>query len=1037
MIDRKEKLEDLVNRYQTFKKTGRLDLSSEETIRTWINELLSIFGWNVQDTSQILQEKVLAPEEKEKLKEIESKFTRPDYTFKIGTQKLTFLDAKPVSVNIETSILSAFQIKSYGWSISAPCSFLTNFEEFAIYDCTYIPNKDQSANMGRTYLKIDEYVDNFEVLEQHLLKSNILNGVLDNLYSDTLRNVSSIQKMSPEVAFAEELSKFRLSLAKNIIKNNADLINHDTELLAYLTQVVINRIIFIRVCEARRIEKDGLLLSFFKTKEESFWDKFKESSYNDFYDHYDGPLFDKVENLQELEIDDIVIKELVDLLYYPSPYRFEVIPTKLLSDIYEIFLSKKLLITDGEVSEQLKLEYIKTNGAVSTPQYLVQDLLKRTISENDLIVNGIEELFKIKILDFACGSGAFLVEIFDYLQNALTKSYSQNPISKFDNLFFQNTDIITLTIEGKRQLISNCIFGVDIDPEAVEVARMSLSLKVIDSAEFYENYQEIGIHGNQILNKIGNNIKCGNTLVSDDVLNDYPQIQSNIIELTKTAPFEYNSENGFKDIFDSKGGFDFIVGNPPYVEVKNYNEEYPTMHQYIKDRYETTKNGKVDLAIAFIERGVSILNDSGKLGLIVQRRFFKTEYGKKIREYLTSKKLLSQVIEFESSNIFPTRMTYIASLILDKSQPSDISVLKISSSAAEIPLVLRNILPVEIDNSEFTIIPSTTLDQNPWNFEDAELLNIKTELLTTHGKFKDFAKIKVGIQVLWDRAYHIKNVVINNNGTLTGNTHLEQNITIECDACRPLMVNESFYPFRDDTTNTYVIFPYDVTTLNSVITNVAIGFTDFCTRFPLAGAYLSRNQQKICSNVNTHPTNENWHQFTRVQNHRDIYSKVLLPMTAEDTYATITKNPLNYCDNANMYFIELPNKSDDNLYAVTGIINSTLFSVLARSIALTQQGGYFKFNKQFIDPIPFPKTNFTTKTSLVTEISDLAKNIEQNQKGYSRLSDRAKNARKLILKNDWRLLDLKVYELYDLTPNQITFFNGKGRNIDRIEILER
>lgn len=1030
MSQRKEQLTDLVQRYLTFKEDGRLDLSSEETIRTWINEFLSIFGWNVMDTSQILQEKVLSKEEKKRLEKINSTSTRPDYTFKIGNQKLTFLDAKAVSVNIETSNSSAFQIKSYGWSIMAPCTFLTNFEEFAIYDCTYVPNQEQPANLGRTYLKIDEYVEKFEVLETHLLKSNILKGTLEKLYSDTLVNVKSVQKLSPDLVFAEQLSNFRLSLAKNIVENNNELINNNTELLAYLTQVIINRIIFIRICEARRIEREGLLLTF---QENGFWSEFKNSSYNNFFEHYDGPLFDRISNLQELEIDNNIIKKLIDLLYYPSPYRFEVIPTKLLSDIYEIFLSKKLIIEDGEVSEKLKLEYIKTNGAISTPQYLVQDLLKRTIVKENLISKGLEGISETKILDFACGSGIFLIETFDYLQDIFINYYKENPTQEFSHYFFQNSDLITLTIAGKRHLISNCIFGVDIDPEAVEVARMSLSLKVVDSSEFYENYQEIGIFGNQILNNVGHNIKCGNTLVSTDITEKYPQIISDQEQLFKTNAFDYNSLDGFFEIFNTKGGFDYIIGNPPYVEVKNYNVEYPFMHQYIKDEFETTKNGKIDLAVAFIERAISILNDSGKLGLIIQRRFFKTDYGKKIREYISSNNLLSQVIEFNTSKIFPNRVTYIATLILDKAKPDSISFLKINSELEEIPSTLRSIQPFENDNTNFSTIPSSGVNQNPWNFEDADLLTIKTLLLNNHGKLGDFVNVRVGIQVLWDRAYHIKVTSINDNGTLTGNTHLEENITIEIDACRPLIVNEKFYPFCNDETSTYVIFPYDT----SLEKNTPIPFTEFCDRFALAGQYLTRHKDEIIRNVETCDGEENWHHFTRVQNHRAVYPKVLLPMTANDTYATITLNPLNYCDNANMFFIDIPDKSENNLFAVSGIINSTLFSVLARSIALSQQNGYFKFNKQFIEPIPFPKENFINNNVLVDEISAIAINIKQAQEQYRGSSPSQKNILKILLNSHWTNLDNKVYQLYDLTDEQISFFNDRGRNINRIEILDR
>lgn len=1029
MLDRKQQLTDLVRRYQTYKEEGRLDSSSEETIRTWINELLSIFDWNVMDTSQVLQEKVLTKEEKERLKEIDSTSTRPDYTFKIGNQKLTFLDAKATTVNIETSNSSAFQIKSYGWSILAPCTFLTNFEELAIYDCTYVPRQDQSANLGRTYLKIEEYVENYEVLETHLLKSNVLNGTLEKLYSDTLKNVGSVQKLSPDLVFAEQLSKFRLSLAKNIVEKNTTLINSNTELLAYLTQVIINRIIFIRICEARRIEREGLLLKF---KENGFWTEFKNSSYNDFFEHYDGPLFDRISHIQELEIDNEILMELVDLLYYPSPYRFEVIPTKLLSDIYEIFLSKKLIIKDGEVSEKLKLEYIKTNGAISTPQYLVQDLLKRTIIKENLIERGLESISETKILDFACGSGIFLIETFDYLQEIFINYYKEHPSDEFRHLFFQNDDLTTLTITGKRHIISNCIFGVDIDPEAVEVARMSLSLKVVDSSEFFENYQEIGIFGNQILNNVGNNIKCGNTLVSTDISVKYPQIISNQEQLFRTNPFDYNSSEGFEDIFNFKGGFDYIVGNPPYVEVKNYNVEYPFMHHYIKDEYETTKNGKIDLAVAFIERAISILNDSGKLGLIVQRRFFKTDYGKSIREYISSRNLLSQVIEFETSKIFLNRVTYIATLILDKARPDSISFLKIDSDLEEIPFTLRSIQPFENDSTNFSTIPSSGLSKNPWNFEDADLLAIRTSLLDRHGKFGDFANVRVGIQVLWDRAYHIKVTSINDDGTLTGNTHLENGITIEIDACRPLMVNEKFYPFCKDETTTYVIFPYSVENEESE----SIPFNSFNETYPLAGAYLEKYKTTISDNVETFE-GENWHLFTRANNHQRTYPKVLLPMTANDTFATVTQNPLNYCDNANMFFIDIPDKSENNLFAISGIVNSTLFSVLARSIALSQQNGYFKFNKQFIEPIPFPINNFNANETLVNEISAIAIKIKQVQEQYIHASPRQKNLLRNVLNTHWTDLDKKVYQLYDLSDDQISFFQGRGRNINRIEILDR
>ncbi len=129
---------------------------------------------------------------------------------------------------------------------------MTNFEEFAIYDCSYIPHQNQEANRGRLYFKIEDYIDNFEILEKHLLRENILNGSLSKLYETTSKSIKTI-----DTIFAEQLSNFRLSLANNILEKNLELIDENVELLSYLTQVIINRVLFIRICEARRVEKEG------------------------------------------------------------------------------------------------------------------------------------------------------------------------------------------------------------------------------------------------------------------------------------------------------------------------------------------------------------------------------------------------------------------------------------------------------------------------------------------------------------------------------------------------------------------------------------------------------------------------------------------------------------------------------------------------------------------------------------------------------------------------------------------------------------
>lgn len=1030
---RKESLAALIAQFNEFKQAGKLDLTSEETIRTWLNELLAIFGWDVRDTSQVLQEKVLSKAEKERLKDIDSQNSKPDYTFRVAKQKLTFLDAKDITINILEDAEAAFQIKSYGWSIIAPCAFISNFEEFAIYDCTYTPERTQPSNLGRLYFRMDEYISNFEILEEHLLKENIYKGKLNELYSATLQDNKYVQKVTPDLRFAAQLSDFRLALASDILQNNSTYIGENSANLSYIVQVIINRILFIRVCEARKIEEDGLLLSY---KEQGFWDKFKNSSYFEFYNHYDGPLFERVNAIHEIVVSNEVFDSLLNHLYYPSPYKFDVIPTKLLSDIYEVFLSKKLIIDAGTVKDEIKNEYLKTKGAVSTPQYIVQEIIKRTIQREKLLDNGIENLLTTKILDIACGSGVFVLEAYDFIEDIFKDLYLASHHPDFEQYFFASETDIIVNLLGKKAIMDNCIFGVDIDPEAVEVAKMSLSLKVIDTSEYLESYREIGIFGSRILNGIGNNIKCGNSLVESDISEIFPSINDNEEELLKTNTFDWNSDQGFQEIFELKGGFDYIIGNPPYVEVKNYNADLPYMHLYIKVKFPSSKSGKVDLAIPFIERAIGLLNTVGRLGFIVQKRFFKTDYGKIIRGIITQSNYLNSIIDFEATTIFKDRMTYVALLMLDKTSPTSFSYKYFRNNIELLPSDLRETPIPEIAPEKYTIHPSTAVSEAPWNFEDNQLIEIRTRLLEA-GCLGNYATVRGGIQALWNKAYHIRPTSVI-NGIIKGKTRLEvDDIEIEIAACRPLICNESFYAYRNDTADVFVIFPYDV--VNGVVSKIL--FPDFERRFPLAGNYLRRNKTRIEAAVQTVPIRypgksiDHWHLFTRENKLRDTYPKVLVPMTAMDAFATVTFSDLTYCDNANMFFIEAPHKDENTLYALSAVINSTVFSVLARSMANPQSKGYFKLNKQFLEPVPFPCQNFIDNTALKIQLAKAAKKIRDLQNKFISASPTQKRTYARLLLSKWQLIDELCYQLYDLSAEEIAFFNGRGRNVNRIDIL--
>lgn len=207
-----------------------------------------------------------------------------------------------------------------------------------------------------------------------------------------------------------------------------------------------------------------------------------------------------------------------------------------------------------------------------------------------------------------------MVGVYDYLAKNIEKKIADG--EEFPQEYYVILDDkIVLTLEGRKAIINQCIYGVDINPEAVEVAKLSLSLKLVDAYR-PKDFDAVGILGSQILSGIGANIKCGNSLVGADIETICPSIADDLSQLQATNAFAW--EESFPRIF-ANGGFDLVVGNPPYVEVKNYNAGLPCMASYIKTVYRSSKNGKIDLAIPFIEKGIDILNSQGRLGYIIQR----------------------------------------------------------------------------------------------------------------------------------------------------------------------------------------------------------------------------------------------------------------------------------------------------------------------------------------------------------------------------------------------------------------------------------
>ncbi len=546
-----KEISELVKRFEeqlpSYKNSNYNETS---TRRDFIDPFFKALGWDM-DNKQGAAEAYREVIHEDKVT-VEDKKKAPDYSFRLtGGKRLFFVEAKKPSVNVKEEIPPAYQIKRYAWSAKLPISILTDFEEFAVYDCTLKPKLTDKASLSRIkYMTFREYLPEFDFLWDTFAKENVIRGSFDKfvLSDKNKKGTATVDK-----EFLASLDEWRKFLAVDISKNNKKL---DESSINYAVQQTIDRIIFLRICEDRGIEPSERLKSYVTDKHcyRSLFEYFREADKK-----YNSGLFDfKKDKLSEsLEIDDKVLKEIIHGLYYPEcPFEFSVLPVEILGSAYEQFLGKVIRLTAGHNAKvEEKPEVRKAGGVYYTPQYIVEYIVKNTVGK---LVEGKtpEEVEKIKIVDPACGSGSFLLGAYQYLLDWHILYY--NGSSKKNKAFITPDGGLTTAL--KKKILLNNIFGVNLDAQAVEVTKLSLLLKCMEGETQASIQNQLSMFHERVLPSLETNIKCGNSLVGTD-LND-GKFDFDSAEEDKIKPFDWKV--AFPEVF-KKDGFDTVIGNPPYV----------------------------------------------------------------------------------------------------------------------------------------------------------------------------------------------------------------------------------------------------------------------------------------------------------------------------------------------------------------------------------------------------------------------------------------------------------------------------------------
>ena len=518
----KELVEKFENNYKQFHAS---DYNETLTRQDFINPFFEYLGWDVsnkQGYSQVYREVI----HEDKLK-IGKETKSPDYSFRIGGNRVFFVEAKKPSLNLKEDSDAAYQIRRYAWSGKLAVSILTDFEEFAIYDCSKKPSPNDKASMSRIeYINYKDYLNRFDFLYDTFAKENVLKGSLEKYNADT-KNKKGTE--SVDIDFLNSLDNLRTKLASSISKLNS-ISERD---LNFAVQHIIDRIIFLRVAEDRGVENYGDLREACNNNnglkpivDNSYYQNiveiFKKSD-----GKYNSGIFDfsKDKITDKIKVDNKVIKEIINDLYYPkSPYEFSVISVEIIGNAYEQFLGKTITIGNNHRAKiELKPEVRKAGGVYYTPEYIVDYIVENTVGEK-IKNKKPDEIAKIKIVDPACGSGSFLLGAYKYLLNYHREYYSKQGKKKFlasaRRWRGSKEDAITedgeLALWVKKQILINNIFGVDIDSNAVEVTKLSLLLKCMEGETPASIMNNQSLFNERALPSLDENIKCGNSLIGND-----------------------------------------------------------------------------------------------------------------------------------------------------------------------------------------------------------------------------------------------------------------------------------------------------------------------------------------------------------------------------------------------------------------------------------------------------------------------------------------------------------------------------------------
>jgi type I restriction-modification system DNA methylase subunit len=815
----------------------------------------------------------------------------------------------------------------------------------------------------------------FEIFYLCLAKENILaNKPL------SIKEASVVEEENITKKFYSDYSVFKRELYRDLVKQNRsnillnDLPEKTTKLILFQkSQKLIDRFLFILFAEDRGLLAPNSINTVLKEwkaladldVEMPLYDRYKQ--YFGYLDTgrkgtdkkeeifaYNGGLFQPDAILDAVMIDnEMLYRHTLKL----STYDFESqVDVNILGHIFEHSLNEIESVNaeiEGTDFDKQKTKR-KKDGVFYTPKYITKYIVDNTIgklcTEKKQELGIIDEeyakgrknrheatilkldqqlkdyrewLLELTICDPACGSGAFLNQALDFLIKE--HAYLDELNKQLFGGFFVFPDI-------ENQILEHNIYGVDLNEESIEIAKLSLWLRTAQPK--------------RKLTSLNNNIKCGNSLIDSKAI---------------AGDKAFNWKEQFPEVF-AKGGFDVIIGNPPYLRVQGLKEHYFEQSKYYEMKFQSA-TGNYDIYALFMERCFHLINDKGIISFILPHKFLVTDFGVGIRKFFKENTAVENIIHFNSHIVFKEAATYTCIIDLTKSHKDNIYFKKIKPSEL-------------LAYSDFESMKYDLLSESNWDLQGSSINNIIENLKKQPHTVADvFDKIFVGLQTSLDSVFVFKGK--ENGKTLkVYDEKLGTYFEIEKAMTKPFIKGNEISKYKNLNNISYVIFPY-VVGIDGKATPMKFDLIE--NHFPLTAKYL-RQQEKLLRGreKGKFDNNNDWFLFGRKQGMTGVeLPKIMtqeISLGCNMTYDEIGE----YYHPTTIYsFVKSPKFEVDEKYYL-GILNSKVMWFFLKNTGTELGGGYFRFKTNYLKPFPLPSISKDAHImiDLVNEILSLNKNYQ-------------------------------------------------------------